>query len=222
MVLVLDEGERAAIAHDLRRYGVSRQRVADDLVDAHVLPEPGEPDPSGITPQVAAMTESHVAVAEDCEALAAAFESDAPVPLTLRDIRLVEETLSDAYVDALPPDVARTAMFCRVAYRRLDDTDPPGGVVAVNMEPQPAATERYVLGMMHRLREANAVLGTQLAELRQNLETLNKRLQAQQREIAQLRGQGGRRRRLPNPFTSTFEPTSPAQRRPETERGRSL
>ncbi|EWT07159.1 hypothetical protein N864_10915 [Intrasporangium chromatireducens Q5-1] len=82
MVLVLDEGERAAIARDLLRYGAYRQRVADDLVDAHVLPEPGEPDPPGITPQVVAMTESHVAAAKDCEDLAAAFESDDLVPLT--------------------------------------------------------------------------------------------------------------------------------------------
>ncbi|WP_153502770.1 MULTISPECIES: hypothetical protein [Actinomycetes] len=130
--------------------------------------------------------------------------------------------MDEAYPDDLPPEVARTAMFCRVVYRRLDDADSPGDVVAVSMEPQPAATERYVLGMMHRLSEANAALSTQLAELRQNLESLNVRLQAQQREIVQLRGQGGKRRRLPNPFTSAFEPTSPARRRPETERGRSL
>jgi hypothetical protein len=222
MVLVLDAGERGAIAHDLRRYGAYRQRVADDLVDAHVLPEPGEPDSSGITPQVVAMVDSHVAVAEHCEALAAAFDGDDPVSLTRPDLRLVEETVSEAYLDDLPPEVARTAMFCRVASRRLHDADPPAEVVAVNMELHPAATERYVLGMMHRLGEANAALSAQLAELRRSQDVLTGRLQAQQREIAQLRGQGGKRRRLPNPFTSAFEPTSPTPRRPETEQGRSL
>ena len=106
-----------------------------------MLPEPGDPDPPGVTSQVEAMADSHFAVAGECESLAAAFESDDPVPLTLPSIRLIEETLSDAYTDELPPEVARTAMFCRIAHRRLDDAAGLDEAVAVNSE-RGAATPR--------------------------------------------------------------------------------
>lgn len=222
MVLVLDDEERGAIARDLRRYGVYRERVGADLWDAHVLPEPGEPDPPGISAQVEAMADSHFAVAGECESLAAAFESDAPVSLTLPSIRLIEETVSDAYADGLPPEVARTAMFCRVARCRLADSAGPDEAVAVNAEPQPLATERFALALAQRLEEVNAALSTQLAELRTRQDALNERLKTQQEEIAQLRDRGGKRRQRPNLFTSAFEPAGQTRRRPETGRGRSL
>lgn len=186
-----------------------------------MLPEPGDPDPPGVTSQVEAMADSHFAVARECESLAAAFESDDPVPLTLPSIRLIEETLSDAYTDELPPEVARTAMFCRIAHRRLDDAAGLDEAVAVNAEPQPLATERFALALVRRLDEANAALSRQLAELRKSQDALNERVKVQQQEIAQLRDQGGKRRRRPNPFTSAFEPTRETRRR-EIERGRSL
>lgn len=86
-------------------------------------------------------------------------------------------------------------MFCRIAHRRLAEVDgaaAPDDVVAVNMETQPLATERFLLGLTQRLEEVNTKLSQQLSQLRESQEALNERVKVQQREIAQLREQGGK------------------------------
>lgn len=224
MMLVLAEDERSAVAQELRRYGNYREDIGADLWDSHVLPEPGEPDPAGITPQVEKMIDGHITVGEDCASLAAAFESTAPVLLTLPSIQLIEDALSEAYPDGLFPEVARTAMFCRIAHRRLTQAsaaDALDEAVAVNAEMQPVATAPAEAALAQRLEEVNATLSQQLVQLHGSQESLNERVTAQQRQIEQLRNQGGKRRRLPNPFSSTFD--SGQSRRPSgTGLGRTL
>ncbi|SLE37242.1 Uncharacterised protein [Mycobacteroides abscessus subsp. bolletii] len=218
MTLALTPVERSAVARDLRRYRDYRESLAADLWNSAVLPEPGEPDPPGITPSIEQMTESHYEVAEHCHTLAAAFESDDPVVPLGGAIGLIETVMDEAHGDELPPEVARTAMFCRVASRRGDeayenDLDSRDEIVMVAAEPQPSATEKFALALAQHVEEANAKLSEQLAELRTSLDGLNEQLQAQRREIDQLRNPGATRRQLPNPFRSTFEPTMQAPRR---------
>ena len=109
-------------------------------------------------------------------------------------------------------------MFSRMASRRMSEAAGNGSFalaefVVVNAELQPSDAERYEAAIMHYLTEANAKISEQLAELRTSMDGLNEQLQAQRREIDQLRNPSATRRQLPNPFRSTFEPTVQAPRR---------
>lgn len=206
MTLALTPAERGAVAHELRRYGNYRREIGDELWDSAVDPEPGEPDPPGITPTVEQMVDSHLAFAEQCASLAAAVESDEPVvSLDRSAIAVIGMALEEGFNEEFPPELARTAMLCRLVNRRGSKTSEQnlsttGEAVIVLAEPQPFATERFAVALAQRMDEVNTALSAQLAELRQNQETLTKRVLAQQREIKQLREQNGNRRRSPSPF----------------------
>ena len=92
----------------------------------------------------------------------------------------------------------------------------------VAAEPQPSATEKFALALAQHVEEANAKLSAQLTELRTSLDGLNKQLQAQRREIDQLRNPSATRRQLPNPFRSTFEPSSQTRRHGPSDNGPAL
>lgn len=206
MTLALTPAERGAVAHELRRYGNYRRGIGDDLWDSAIAPEPGEPDPPGITPKVEKMVDSHLAFAGRCDWLAAAFESDEPVvSLDRSAIDAIGMALEEGFIDEFPPEIARTAMLCRLVNRRGNNPseqnlDATGEVMIIPAEPQPLATERFAVALAQRMDEVNTALSTQLAELRQNQEALSKRVLAQQREIKQLREPNGNRRRPPSPF----------------------
>lgn len=223
MTLVLAEDERAAIADELRRYGNYWERVGTELWDSQVLPEPGEPDPPGITRQVEEMTGSHFAIAEECQSLAAAFEGDEPIPFTRLEINLVEGALDEAYIGELPPEVARTAMFCRIASRRLTDSDPgnPSEIFAVGTRPQPPATEGVATSnLLHVFTEVDANnlrLRKQIADQIKRVTALGIRMKAQVDETERLHGQGwNQSRRLTKQF-KTFGVTDSSPR--PTQRG---
>lgn len=224
--LALTEAERAKVADDLRRYGAYRERTGADLWDTFVEREPSELEPPNLTQEIKDSTASHHAVAEECMALASAIESNDPVPFTRETVHLIREAFDDTYGGEFPPLVARTAMFSRMASRRMseaaDGSRAPTEFVAVNAELQPSDAERYEAAIMQYLTEANAKISEQLAGLRTNQEALHKQLQAQQREIDQLRNPSRTRRRLPNPFRATYEPASSSPRRGPADEGPAL
>ncbi|WBL18943.1 MULTISPECIES: hypothetical protein [Micrococcaceae] len=227
ITLALTPAERSAVAHELRRYGNYRREIGDDLWDSAITPEPGEPDPPGITPKVEQMVESHLAFAERCESLAAAFESDEPVvSLDRSAIDVIRMALEEGFIDEFPPEIARTAMLCRLESRSGSNTSEQnlgttGEAVIIPAEPQPLATERFAVALAQRMDEVNTALSAQLAELRQNLEMLSKRVLAQQREIKQLREQNGNRRRSPSPF-GALDASGPSRRGHRPGPGRAL
>ncbi|WP_293787911.1 hypothetical protein [uncultured Aeromicrobium sp.] len=239
ITLALTPAERGAVAHELRRYGNYRRGIADDLWDSAITPEPGEPDPPGITPEpgepdppgitpkVEQMVESHLAFAERCESLAAAFESDEPlVSLDRSAIAVIGMALEEGFVEEFPPEIARTALLCRLVNRRGNNPSEQnpgttGEVMIVPAEPQPLATEKFTVALAQRMDEVNTALSAQLAELRQNQETLSKRVLAQQREIKQLREQNGNRRRSPSPF-GALDASGPSRRGHRPDPGRAL
>jgi len=216
--LAISEAERGKIADDLRRYGAYRERTGIDLWNTFTEQKPHELEPPNLTQEIKDRTASHHAVAKNCVALASAIESENPVLLTPETIQLIQEAFGDIYGGELPPRAARTAMFSRMASRRMSEAAADGSLapaefVAVNAELQPSDPERYEAAIMHYLTEANAKISEQLTELRTRQEALHTQLRAQQREIDQLRTPGTTRRQLPNPFRSTSEPTVQASRR---------
>lgn len=227
MTLALTPAERSAVVHELRRYGNYRREIGDDLWDSAITPEHGEPDPPGITPKVEQMVDFHLAFAERCDSLAAAFESDEPaVSLDRSAIDVIGMALDEGYADEFPPELARTVMFCRLVSGRSNPSEQNLGTtdeaVVVRADPQPLATEKFAVALAQRMDEVNAALSAQLAELRQNQEVLTKRILAQQREFKQLREQNGNRRRSsPSPFVG-LNAGGPSRRRHRSDPGRAL
>lgn len=216
--LAITEAERGKIADDLRRYGAYRERTGVDLWNAFTEQKPHELEPPNLTQEIKGRSASHHAVAKNCMALASVIESENPVLLTQETVQLIQEAFGDIYGGEFPPWAARTAMVSRMASRRMSEAAADGSrtaaeFVAVNAELPPSDAERYEAAIMHYLTEANTKISEQLTELRTSQEALHKQLQAQRREIDQLRNPGGIRRQLPNPFRSTFEPTVQAPRR---------
>ncbi|WP_454118503.1 hypothetical protein [Microbacterium lacticum] len=161
MTLALTPAERSAVAHELRRYGNYRREIGDDLWDSAVIPEPGEPDPPGITPKVEQMVDFHLAFAERCELLAAAFESDEPVVSLDRSvIDAMGMALEEGFIEEFPPELARTAVLCRLVNRRGNNPSEQnlgatGEVMIVPAEPHPLATERFAVALAQRMDEVN-------------------------------------------------------------------
>lgn len=221
-VLRLSKPERDAIARELSRYARYRESVADDLHDAMVVPEPGEPDPPGITPTVERMLDSHFGVAQDCEDLAASFQSDEPTRLTPDALSLIEEVLDSAYVEALPPELERVATFARLARRQIvgiGDRNPAMAdwFVAVNAETPPAATPGVAPEVAARDAEAMSgepvSLGEQVAQLAARVDDLTAQIAVQRAQIDRLREQASPRRRGRIPFTTAFGTTGQSPRR---------
>lgn len=173
------------------------------------------------------MVDFHLAFAERCEMLAAAFESDEPVvSLDRSAIAVIGMALEESFIDEFPPESARTAVLCRLVSRRgskasEQNLDTTGDAVIVPAEPQPFATERFAVALAQRMDEVNTALSAQLEELRKNQQALSKRVLAQQREIKQLREQNGNRRRSPSPF-GTLDASGPSRRGHRPDPGRTL
>lgn len=142
ITLTLTPAERGAVAHELRRYGNYRRGIGDDLWDSAITPEAGEPDPPDITPKVEQMVDIHLGFAERCESLAAAFESDEPmVSLDRSAIDVIGMDVEEGFIDEFPPEIARTAMLCRLVSRRESNASEQsmgttGEVMIVPAEPQ--------------------------------------------------------------------------------------
>lgn len=228
-LLTLTGTERAAVAHELRRYGEYREREGSDLLDANVIGEPGEPTPSGLTPEIESMVGGHYAVSNECDELAAAFEGDEPITLSPETIDLLGEAMDNAYADEFPPEVARTAMFARIAQRRLSgfgglDPEAAGDFLVVHAETQPAATPEVAqvvtVSDLQRLRSEHAQLRAQVAQLSERVDDLTTQVESQREQVSASPGRGARRRLLPNLFAASADATdrSPAP----LDRGRGL
>lgn len=213
-LLPLTGTERAAVAHELRRYGEYREREGSDLLDANVIGEPGEPTPSGVTPEIESMAGAHYAVSNECDALAAAFEGDAPITLSPETIDLLGEAMDNAYADEFPPEVARSAMFARIAQRRLSgfgglDPEAAGDFLLVHAETQPAATPEVAQVVsasdLQRLLSEHAQLRAQVAQLNERVDDLTTQVESQREQVAASPGRGARRRLLPNLFAASAD-----------------
>lgn len=199
MLLTLSREERAAVAHELYRYGTYREREGVDVLDSQVLSEPGEPDPPGVTPAIQRMADSHFDVAGECDDLAAAFESDAPVGLT-------SEAIDNAFAGEVPPEVARIAMFARLTQRRLAE---PGVLLAfqddVRAGATPVVAQVLAVDDLQQLRDEHAQLWAQVAQLSGQVGALTVQVASQREEITALREHGAKRRLLPNLFSATVD-----------------
>lgn len=229
-LLTLTGTERVAVAHELRRYGEYREREGTDLLDAHVYGEPGEPTPSGLTPEIERMAGAHYEVMNECEDLAAAFEGDEPITLSSEAIDLLCEAMDNAFADEFPLDeVTRTAMFARIAQRRLSgfgglDPDDAGDFLVVHAETQSAATPEVAQVVsasdLQRLLSEHTQLRAQVVQLSERVDDLTAQVEAQREQVGASPGQGVRRRLLPNLFAASANATnwSPAS----IARGRGL
>lgn len=140
-VLSISQAERGAMARELRRYREYRLNLANDLLDAHVIREPDEPEPPGITTQIGDMANSHFLVAGACDALAERFEGDGAVELTRDVLYLIDTVLDNAYAGDLPGELTRVAEFgasVRLQLRRPAGADRARGrFLVVNAETPP-------------------------------------------------------------------------------------
>ncbi|GEB96312.1 MULTISPECIES: hypothetical protein [Micrococcales] len=215
-LLTLTGTERVAVAHELRRYGEYREHEGTELLDAHVYGEPGEPIHSGLTPEIERMAGAHYEVMNECEDLAAAFEGDEPITLSSEAIDLLGEAMDNAFADEFPPEVARTAMFARIAQRRLSgfgvlDPDEAGDFLVVHAETQSAATPEIAQVVsasgLQRLLSEHAQLRAQVVQLSERVDDLTAQVEAQRDQVGASPGQGVRRRLLPNLFAASADAT---------------
>ena len=152
------------------------------------------------------MVDSHFDVAGECDDLATAFESDAPVGLTSEAIDLIEEAIDNAFAGEVPPEVARIAMLARLTQRRLAE---PGVLLAFQDDVQAGATPvvAQVLAVddLQQLRDEHAQLRAQVAQLSGQVDALTVQVESQREEITALREHGAKRRLLPNLFSATVD-----------------
>lgn len=175
------------------------------------------------------MAGAHYEVMNECEDLAVAFEGDEPITLSSDAIVLLGEAMDNAFADEFPPEVARTAMFARIAQRRLSgfgglDPDEAGDFLVVHAETQSAATPEVAQVVsasdLQRLLSEHAQLRAQVVQLSERVDDLTAQVEAQRDQVGASPGQGVRRRVLPNLFAASANATnwSPAS----IDRGRGL
>ena len=227
-VLSLDRAERSAIAHEFRRYQDYRVRIGDDLHASHVLPEPGEADPPGLTPQVEEMIDGHYGIAEQCRTLAEQFEGDVPVQLTRETLFLVSEVVGNAFAGNVPSELARVDEFTATVLGEL--ANPTADALAAGRREEDwffVVSEETQLAGLRRVAsftEGSSIAGGRLqdrvAYLSERVDALAAQLKDQQHRVDALRKATDRRSALArqvDPFALS-DPTSIETTRASSDR----
>lgn len=112
--------------------------------------------------------------------------------LSSEAIVLPGEAMDNAFADEFPPGVARTAMFARIAQRRLSglgglDPDEAGDVLVVHAETQSAATPEVAQVVsasdLQRLLSEHAQLRAQVVQLSERVDDLTAQVEAQRDQV---------------------------------------
>lgn len=137
--------------------------------------------------------------------------------LSSEAIVLLGEAMDNALADEFPPEVASTAMFARIAQRRLSgfgglDPDEAGDFLVVHAETQSAATPEVARVVSasnpQRLLSEHAQFRAQVVQLSERVDDLAAQVEAQRDQVGTSPGQGVRRRLHPNLFAASADGTN--------------